>query len=808
MNKENNDYEECYETCNTCFYGGNKNENNCSSCEINYINEPDLPDSTNCVLKCPYLYYYNSYGKYKCTSTPNCPDDFNLLIKEKKKCVNKCDNDGLYKFNYNGECLKECPLETINNNFKCEDKNKCLVTKNEYISIDDNFSEDEIEKIVKKYSKEFYYTDNHVSLLENNLYSIIIYKNKECISELTLENPTVDFSECHKKLKQNNIIADNDKLVTILITKKIKDLDYKKILFYSMIEQNTGEILPINELCKDEPLIVQESLLSKINNTKIGIDSLLFLTNQNINVFNLSSAFYKDICYHFDSPINKDITLKDRILLYYPNVTLCQLGCHINGVNLTTLKAICECKLNYIMNNNIFEDNLLFQSQFGEIEDLISKTNIEVLKCYKEFFNKKYFFSCIGGHFIFCLIIIQIIMTIIYYNKSLFLIRKYLFAITNKYILSLSSKLINSNENDLCLNNEPPKKKRKRKKVKKNSKDIENFKIIQNLNDKLRTDILFKKNVKENDVNINEKNQENNNIILSNRSGKYFSNSSFRIQNIDDKKNKKKSLSRFSNDAKMPNNIFLSEIHQIDLINYIDELNNVDINEYLSTEFDDMDYDDSIKRDERTFCQYFRYKLYINQIILNTFVIKEPLRPRTIKILLFILDIDLYLFINALFFNEDYISEVFHSTKKEKFFTFIPRSYSRFFYTTLVGVIVNYIIDFFFIEEKRIKGIFKREKDNLLSLKNEISKITTIITKRYIFFIILSFLITTFTLYYIFCFHSVYPHMRNEWIKSSIIIILIMQILSILQCLLETILRFISFKCKSEKIYKLSIMLS
>ena len=66
-----------------------------------------------------------------------------------------------------------------------------------------------------------------------------------------------------------------------------------------------------------------------------------------------------------------------------------------------------------------------------------------------------------------------------------------------------------------------------------------------------------------------------------------------------------------------------------------------------------MDYDDSIKRDERTFCQYFRYKLYINQIILNTFVIKEPLRPRTIKILLFILDIDLYLFINALFFNED-----------------------------------------------------------------------------------------------------------------------------------------------------------
>ena len=182
--------------------------------------------------------------------------------------------------------------------------------------------------------------------------------------------------------------------------------------------------------------------------------------------------------------------------------------------------------------------------------------------------------------------------------------------------------------------------------------------------------------------------------------------------------------------------------------------------------------------------------------------------PKTIKILLFILNIDLYLFVNALFFNEDYISEVFNSTKEEKFFTFVPRSYSRFFYTTLVGVIVNYIIDFFFIEEKKIKGIFKREKENIFSLNFEISKICKMIKKRYILFIILSFIITSFTLLYISCFNSVYPHMRNEWIKSSIIIIIIMEILSILKCLLETILRFISFKCKSEKIYKLSLILS
>ena len=87
---------------------------------------------------------------------------------------------------------------------------------------------------------------------------------------------------------------------------------------------------------------------------------------------------------------------------------------------------------------------------------------------------------------------------------------------------------------------------------------------------------------------------------------------------------------------------------------------NINLNEYLSTEFDDMEYDDAIKKDKRTFCQYFSDKLKSDQIILNTFYFEEPLKPRTIKIIFFILDIDLYLFVNALFMNEEYVSKVFN----------------------------------------------------------------------------------------------------------------------------------------------------
>ena len=221
-----------------------------------------------------------------------------------------------------------------------------------------------------------------------------------------------------------------------------------------------------------------------------------------------------------------------------------------------------------------------------------------------------------------------------------------------------------------------------------------------------------------------------------------------------------------------------------------------------------MDFYDAVKKDKRKFCEFFTEKVKKNQIFLNTFCVIDILRPRTIKIMLFILEIDLYLFVNGLFFNEEYVSEIFHSTKKENFFTFIPSSIDRFFYTTLVGVVIGYIIDLFFTEDHKIKTIFKREKDNIIILKYEITQLLKNVQKLNNYFIILSFIIIIFTWYYAFCFCNIYPHMRSEWIKSSIIIIMIMQILSILSCLLETILRFLSLRCKNEKIYKLSLLFS
>ena len=114
------------------------------------------------------------------------------------------------------------------------------------------------------------------------------------------------------------------------------------------------------------------------------------------------------------------------------------------------------------------------------------------------------------------------------------------------------------------------------------------------------------------------------------------------------------------------------------------------------------------------------------------------------------------------------------------------------------------VLYFFFLNEDKIKGIFKREKDNKIILKRSIALLIKEIQKRYISFIIMTFVIFLFSLYYILCFNYVYPKTQIEWIKSSILIIIVLQIISILKCLFETIFRFLSFKCESEKLYKVS----
>lgn len=126
LNQENKIYEMCQKNCETCNNHGNEIENNCTSCINNYIKIKDINNITNCVPKCDYYYYFTKYNIYTCTSSFKCPEEAKLFIREKNKCINNCQNDDIYNYQYSGECFTKCPNDTILNEYKCEVKNTNL----------------------------------------------------------------------------------------------------------------------------------------------------------------------------------------------------------------------------------------------------------------------------------------------------------------------------------------------------------------------------------------------------------------------------------------------------------------------------------------------------------------------------------------------------------------------------------------------------------------------------------------------------------------------------------------------------------
>ena len=228
------------------------------------------------------------------------------------------------------------------------------------------------------------------------------------------------------------------------------------------------------------------------------------------------------------------------------------------------------------------------------------------------------------------------------------------------------------------------------------------------------------------------------------------------------------------------------------------------IKEYLATSMDDLDYDELIIREKRSFWRMFLDKLVANQKIIDLFYNNNWIIPKSIRIIFLIVMLDLYLVVNALFYNEAYIRDLYYLDKEETFFSFVPRSLNRIVYTSLASEVLDFIISLLFPTENKIKKIMIRKKNNIREMEEKIIITIKNIINNYMIFIIISYALTIFSWYYNSCFNNVYPYLKLEWIKSSIFIFIVIQLIIIIGCFIFAFLRYISIKCKNERIYKIS----
>ena len=760
-------YKKCHETCKSCNGGG---ENKCTECKPKYELRNDFNNGKTCYEKCKFNYYYDSDNNIICTSDSSCPDDMKF-IEPKKRCIEVCKNDNIYKFEYKGKCYERCPQNTkmssTDNNI-CEDateeepeSDECNLKLNEFDLLNEELTNAALNNLNNLYASKYGKSNNYITKLENEYYKIFIYNNDICLQKVSQDAKIVDFGDNFLSFLENDQLANP--IITIITDKRTNESTY---LFS---DPRTGVPIDVlNDNLKNNQISVLEDIYSLLYNFDDKVkEYIIYMLKQGIDLFDPNNEFYTNLCFYYDSPNDKDIPMKDRPY-FYAHIPKCESECKYQGIDFSRAKFKCECIFQSFSDSSTSTTPTggIYSKGFPETQ---SSTNIEVLKCTKDVFKNKYFKKCAGGIIMLLFTIGQIACTVLYFILDIEKIKKHVFSLFRAF-----KKYSNNN---MKIEANPPKR------------NLRNLKISNKENVSSKSD-LNKDIILVNTINKKEKEKSKTNE-------KDYKKLNLNVKNINENENENEGMK--TQKISTEKNLTKSD-ESLGIIDK-EEMYMKVLKEYINPEFDEDDFDEVLDKDKRSFFTFFAERCFKNQIFIKTFYIKHLFMPLAIKIMILILFIELYFVISALFYSQNYLSDRFFSDEKEGFLTFISKRIGEIILTLLICGIIQCLCSYFFEMDDHLKGIFKNKIK--LELDLALSEFIKIVKRNYIILISICIVFTIFSFFYISSFNVVYPYIKTEWVKCSILIFIFMQIFNLLSSLLGTCLRYLSIKCKNAKLFSI-----
>ena len=224
-------------------------------------------------------------------------------------------------------------------------------------------------------------------------------------------------------------------------------------------------------------------------------------------------------------------------------------------------------------------------------------------------------------------------------------------------------------------------------------------------------------------------------------------------------------------------------------------------------ELNELDFDEAVVFDHRSFCELFWMEIKQRQLIVNTFFVKEKLKPFSIKLIVFIFSLSCYFVINGFLYDTNYVSKRL-KRKSKTFYFFIVDSIKRIIYSSIVIAIINLLVGLLFKSDKTLRKAQVKYKDNKILLNGEVVKIFKNMKIFNFLFTIIDFIFMVVIWIYLFCFCGVYRNCQMDWIGSTGIIIGVMQLLPIVISLLLAFLRIIGLRCGIEICFKINSWIS
>ena len=188
----------------------------------------------------------------------------------------------------------------------------------------------------------------------------------------------------------------------------------------------------------------------------------------------------------------------------------------------------------------------------------------------------------------------------------------------------------------------------------------------------------------------------------------------------------------------------------------------VEVLKFNDNEFNDLGYKKAFKYDHRTFFQYYLSLLFTKHIIFQIFNTKDY-NAYSIKVLLFFFNFSSCYAVNALFFNDDTMHQIYEDEGDFNFIYQLP----QIAYSTILSFFIDNITTFLAFSEDNIIELKKDKNLNEISKKGRRMKDTLKI--KFIFFFIVNFILILLFWYYLGCFCTVYKNTQFHLIKDTLI---------------------------------------
>ena len=800
-------FKKCYSSCKTCVINGNEFYHNCSECNNDYLYQMNSLNYLNCYKNCSFYYYLNkTNNKYYCTPNLKCPELYGKLILYKRECIDSCLNDTIYRYEYNNECFDKCPENTIKSKYNiylCEkidivetttyinEKIKTINTDliTEYLIFIIEYENSTLLKSALYINKDIIintFNTKNIIISENTNKNEIIFE-KTNINENTYES---SFSLEHIDIINKNqtlLIFDIDNLD--LLVKTIKEFLFDTNYNISQIKegkyfkyQNKEILITLKALEKQKEFIGNE--------TSIDLGNCEFILKEEYNISKNDTLFILKIDY-----IIKGMKIPK---IEYEIYSLLNKS-YLIKLNLTK----CENEKIKIYNKVSINNNSL--DKYNPISDyynnICSKTTSDndtdiCLKDRRKFFIEKNLTLCEEN----CKLI------------------KYDY-INERAECSCKIKIDIPFINEITFNQEELKK------------NFMNIKNIANIGFLKCYEIIFKiNNIKKNYgcfifiallflyficlmlfyckfydllkieikevIKIKNNNSKNNNIDKSIKS----KNKNFPPIKIKRKTGKIKANKKINSNSRT-NKIIKKNKNKSSLISIFNNKSNKNNKKsYKDFELNTLDYETAKIYDNRTYIQYYISLLKENQLIFFSFFTKNDYNSRIIKNFLFFFLFGVHFTINALFFTD----ATMHNIYKEEGIFNLSYQLPHIIYSSLISAIINSIIKYLSLSHKNVIKLKFIEEP---ILKEEYSqKIFSILNIKFCSYFILSFILLLFFWYYNTSFCGIYENTQIHLIKDSVISFGLYLIYPFFELLLPGIFRVSALNSRNDKkcLYKFS----